>query len=126
MIAPIDKVEGGPGAEELVDRSEKIEPGERVASALEKEHRQVYAIEMVGAPGARLLGWMEGKAQEHETSNTGKGRRGGGGRRHPAAERLAAGHERQAGRHRRGPFDRRPDGGLQHGGGSGLPPPASI
>jgi hypothetical protein len=77
VVGALDHVE--PRARELLaDRREEREVGERVARALEQEHRLRDARQVLRALDAGLPGGMEREAEEHEAAHRREPALGGG------------------------------------------------
>jgi hypothetical protein len=62
---------------------------------LQEQHRHLDVEQMLAALARRLFRRMQRKAEEGEAAHAGQRRRGLRLRRHPAAERFAAGDQRQ-------------------------------
>src|ERR1043166_4979064 len=95
MIGILNELQRRACAECRAKRLELIQHRQWVAGPLQEQHgdvdvEQMFATLLRGAPG-----WMQRKSEECQSADAGKGSCGLRLRRHPAAERLAAGDERQ-------------------------------
>ena len=90
-----EQLERRASAERLANRFELIQRRERIARTLQEEHRNVHIEKMFGAILRRATRRMQRKAEEGQPAHAGQRRLRLRLRGHPAAERLAAGDERQ-------------------------------
>ena len=73
MISAFDRVQRCARPESIDDGEQKIGSGEGVPRPLQKEHRKVYTVEVIGALDPRLARRMEGKAEKDEAPNSRQG-----------------------------------------------------
>jgi hypothetical protein len=90
VIRAVHDIQGGERAEPVTKRTQQHEICQRVAGALEKQHRHPHAGHMLGALCAGSACRMKWKAEKHETANArharscGRSAIGKGQRRHAA------------------------------------------
>jgi hypothetical protein len=94
VVTSIDQVDCG-RPKPAAHRSEQIESGKRIPSALKEQHGKIDPVEMVAAVGARLTRRMERKPQENESLNYGHRSGCGCTRGHAAAQGFTSGNNRQ-------------------------------
>src|SRR5262245_56584315 len=95
MIGILKQCQGCSRAECLTKRFERIEACERVTGSLQEQHRHLNLEQMLAALGGRAIGRVERKAEKRNAANVGERRDRLSLRCHAAAERLAAGDQRQ-------------------------------
>jgi len=96
MIGALHQVQRRASAQLGHERSEQVELGELIASALYEEHRDADIQQMRRTVGTGPTRRMQWKGEEHESSNLRKGRLRLRLGRHSTAERSAARDEGQA------------------------------
>ncbi len=69
MIGVLHQVQGGTGAELTHERSEELEGGELISSALNEEHRDVHIEQVLGTVGAGPTRRMQWKGEKDESSD---------------------------------------------------------
>ena len=113
MIAAFDLMQRRLRPERRDHGLEKTEVGELVARALQEQHGDCDAGEVLGALTRRLVVGMQGKAEEGEPFDIRQRGLGLRLRRHAPAERFSARDELHPGAEPRRLLDRRADGGMR-------------
>ena len=95
MVAAVDHVQLRAIAELVEHGLQLAEIRERVARALEEQHRQLDVAQVFGARASGLARRVQREAEEHETAHARERALRRRGRGHAAAERFAAREQRQ-------------------------------
>ena len=110
MIGALKQMQRRARSQAFDDRLEQAQFRQRIARALQEQHRDFDIGEMLGAVAGRLSGRMQRKTEKREPANAGQGRKRLRLRRHSPAERSAARDQRQRGT---------ASPGFRHGGANG-------
>lgn len=94
MIGGFDHVQCSWRAKLAADGTQKRKIGQRVACALKEKHGHGDFFQVLCPLCSRLIGRMQGKAEEDDAAHIGERRSGSGGRSHASTEGLATGNER--------------------------------
>src|SRR5215204_313999 len=95
MVRIREQLQAGAVAERRAQRLDLTQFGELVARALQEQHGDMHVEQMLAPLLRRGSGGMQGKSEEGQSAHSGQRREGLRLRRHPAAERFAAGNEGQ-------------------------------
>src|SRR5262245_10266623 len=96
MIGALGEMQRGPAAEILHDRLEQAQFRQRIARALQEQHRYLYICEVLRPIRRRLSRRMQGKTEKGEPLDAVERRLGLRLRSHPPAKGLSAGDQRQS------------------------------
>ena len=126
MIGILEQSQGCARTKPFDKSPEQLLVGKLVAVSLQKQHRHVDLEQMAAAIVGRPSSRMQREAEKGETLNARQGRFRLRLRRHPAAERFAAGNQGQSRGQPSGLGDGGADSGMGEAGRSGRLEPRSM
>lgn len=97
MIGSLDGVERRSGLEVPAHLGDQIRAGETVPRALEKEHWQMYLLQVLGSAGSWLSWRVQRKTEEGQSLYSRQRTGCCGARRHSSTQRLPTRNHRQLG-----------------------------